>query len=536
MQKINAIEFDSPEDKAQAELWLEMGITPKEGYFYSPLIVNTVDFAHVDETSVPERDQIFTTVNKAIIVDFSRIDPNLCDIDQHFKFFMVNPKRCYNKEPMREHMVKYINYFIKFYDKDLELLAYYYSIKYLIDYEQGYSEDNLINDLSNLIIFNESINQKITLMNQENYIQRLKQNRSKKIENLQYYNKHGKILMHISILMKFIIPIVSHYIASRQLLNKDLFTRVFNIILSISDCDMYSKLYETVSYEIKRNVQLHSTMWDKQYIRGIDDISHKMQSMQNVINNIIPRYIYGKNIISLNCSSIKKHIGYSVTDIPFERNFRSLSSYNRDEDFNSEFDKYESYFITQDENISIQNNINMQDTMERLKLIFGEIEPAELEFYKNNLSEDRENIIEPFQKNLIFSLFSKFFGEPKALYEINIDGYVALVIYAKRYLIQNNLIMLPHIIGGKVLRISNRRVMNTKEKNEILNSLSWDDVLEKYQRNEKIKETILSQITTIVTSSFMIIDYYDRSIHGREIKIDAMDIIREEFLRYISLI
>jgi hypothetical protein len=57
-------------------------------------------------------------------------------------------------------------------------------------------------------------------------------------------------------------------------------------------------------------------------------------------------------------------------------------------------------------------------------------------------------------------------------------------------------------------------------------------ILAKYNGDEKKIKQILAIIATMLSSKFNVIDYYDRSIHGVEIKMEP-DILIDEVLRYI---
>ena len=65
-------------------------------------------------------------------------------------------------------------------------------------------------------------------------------------------------------------------------------------------------------------------------------------------------------------------------------------------------------------------------------------------------------------------------------------------------------------------------------------SQNYPLVVEKY-KNEKILKQIFGTIATIITSTFSVIDYHDKEIHGKPIIIES-DIIIEEALLYILLI
>lgn len=513
--------------------WSDKAIDPRPYGFLSPFVpIRNNDYINIDQLELPDQDKIFKEIDKAIIVDFDKFfGPNN---DPEFKFFILSSKRCYKNEYMRKHLVKYLNFFEKFHDIDHELIMIYYNIKYFMDYVSNYNEDNFIYDIKRYILFNESILQKIHQMNESCYVIELKRKKGKTIPNLQYDTKHGKILIQMSLLMNMVIPLITHFIVVKKMINNDLILKIFDIIINMSDVDMYSKLYETASYENAKSYKVHIGLWDKQDIRGKDTLTHTLDSINNIILNIIPKYRYDSNIISLNSSSIKNYIGFGILDIEYERNFKRLSSSNRDEDFNSELDKYEAYQIRQDANLALKNRLNAKYTMNQLDQMFN-ISDEEVMFYKNRLEEDGGNIYIPFQKSRIFNLFYRYYGDPISLYENNVEGYIRLMIMAKRKLLSYNMIILPYIISGKINKLSNRKNINQKERFEIEASNTWELIDNKYANNQKIKEQILGEIATIITSSFSYIDFYDKELDGKNINM-VTTLVREEYLNYILLI
>lgn len=488
----------------------------------------------VDKWVPMPQDCIFKSIDKAIILPVSKYYGfnESTDLD----YFIINPKRCYNKPNLRNHIVKYLNYFEKFYDTNHELLAVMYQIKYLLDYHKEYTKANFIDDLNKYIIRNRSILMKLYRMNEDNYIVELKAKEGKSVESLQYTTKHGKILMQMSILMIMIIPLVCHFIHIHKIDNIDgTLLEIFDEIITMStSVDIFSKLYETASSEVNRNEKINKTLWDMQSIRGKNASTHTLASIENIILNIMPKYVYSQNVVSFNFVSIRYSNGYKVTDIKYEYSFSQLSSSNRDEDFNSDFDKFESYMIRQDEALYLQNKVAAQETMAFIEDEFGPFDYNEIDFYIKNLENHTGNIINEFQKNLIFNMFYRYFGDPVTINAINRIDYVKLMIAAKKILESFNMIIFPYIISSKVVRIPNKKTINKKELLKIQADDLWKQIQNKY-KNPKIEQEILGQIGIILSSEFRIIDYYDPDLHGKTIEI-INDIIVEEFLLYILYI
>ena len=150
-------------------------------------------------------------------------------------------------------------------------------------------------------------------------------------------------MMKLSVLMNCMIPLMCHFMFARGVTNSTEFLlSVYDVLIDLYDVDIYNKLYETAISNVLRTAKRNQAIWNMQDIRGINTSIHSLQSVQNVLINIMPKYRYDGNLVHLNYKSILRNTGFQVLDIEYEFSFVSLSSSRRDEDLNSEFDKFES--------------------------------------------------------------------------------------------------------------------------------------------------------------------------------------------------
>lgn len=172
--------------------------------------------------------------------------------------------------------------------------------------------------------------------------------------------------------------------------------------------------------------------------------------------------------------------------------------------------------------------------MNNIDALYGPFDQWMIDFYKERLKNEKGVIINSFQKQMIFNLFYKMFGDVESIYAINANDYVKLMLAAKNMLLQSNMIILPYVISGKVDKIVGRKSVNKKELIKLESSAYYDMIMKKY-RNDKIVKNILSMVATIISSNFSIIDYYNHDIDGKKIDTIA-DIVIEEVLMYTLLI
>lgn len=139
-------------------------------------------FVPVDVWEPTPEDEIFKTTRGAILYDVSSFYGMSSSVQ--LDAFVMSTKRSYNNPEMREHIIKYLNYFEKYYDQDHELPMVYCRMKYLIDYEPAYTREAFMYDLRRYIM-SGSIFTKIGFMNRDNYALNLTY-RNVKNPNLQY--------------------------------------------------------------------------------------------------------------------------------------------------------------------------------------------------------------------------------------------------------------------------------------------------------------------------------------------------------------
>ena len=486
-----------------------------------------------------QNDELFRSNKTALIAPVSRLYP---DNDGNIDYFILSPKKCYYSDDMRNHTCLYLNYFSKFYDvrwnpatnhfeQEYEYFSLLARIKFMIDYEP-YTQDQFLFDIKRYIL-SPSIYAKVRNMVDDNYCVHLKY-KNPKNPALEYSDEHGKIMMHMSILMNLCIPLLTHFAYKNKIDNIDDFLLItYDYIFTLYDVDIYNKLYETSTTNIKEKARNDEDLWGRQDIRGINITTHAQTALRNIIFNIIPKYNFNQSVVSLNFVSIKNTNKFTI-DVEYEFNYISLSSSKRDEDSTSEFDKFESYLIKQSEGLYIQNTVNSDETMKLIDNLYGPFDQDEIDFYIHSLG-DYDSTINPFQKILVFYVFFKYFGDPASIKAINRISYVKLLIAAKKVLLSNSMKMLPYIIGGKPEKIIMRKSMNKRDLTAMMNSPLYPLVLEKYNGNEKIMKELQDIAATIIVSDFSFIDYHNPDLHGERIEI-IPGMITEEVLMFALLI
>lgn len=321
-----------------------------------------VDKWDTPEYPIDEKDRIFRNVRGEIILPISEF---FCDGSDQYKqlnYFFMNSKRSYNSEETRNHICRYLNYFLKYYDTDKELLMILYRLKVQLDYTKEYKVSNLLEDVNRYIVMNNNIGYKIRRFVNDNYNMKLGNNGGK-TPNLQFDNAHAKILYEISLISNIYIPLATHYMYLHFIKKsediKELLRALFDLCVNKYEVrdgiDIYNKLYE-IEYSItNKSKSTDKALWEKNMIRGNNPTTHVKDSLNDIILQIIPKYTYEDNIINFNYYSGRQSLKFKITDVSYEYPFVKMSSSKRDSDENSEIDRYESSLSKKDEALYLQN-------------------------------------------------------------------------------------------------------------------------------------------------------------------------------------
>ena len=260
---------------------------------------------YVDEWKPDSNDVIFRNSKNLIMAPISSFY-HLEDPNASVNSFMMNTKKSYNSDDLRDHCCDYLNYFEKYFDTEKEYFTNLAHIKYLIDYYPEYHQQNFFNDIIRYML-QDSIFKKVNDMVEYNYSLQLSY-KSANNPQLQYTDYHAKVLMSMSILMNLCIPLITHFAYMRRIQDIDEYLLdIYDYILyapPFSNVDIPSKIYETSISNVTKNERNNMVIWQKQSIRGKDTITHSMGAVRNIVINIVPKYTFNKSMVSLNYTSI----------------------------------------------------------------------------------------------------------------------------------------------------------------------------------------------------------------------------------------
>ena len=485
----------------------------------------------VDKWKPEPKDNIVTYDGKLIIVPFDKI----FNRDSILNVFIIKKESYVNKLKLITH---YINYFIKFYDTDNELLLAYAKLKYFID-----NKDKPFKKVNNFIkflygiLFTDTMKEKIIRLVEDNYYIELsnKNDKKKYNESLEITNDHAKIMMMISISIKLMVPVVFQYINVYNVKKETEYIYTFYkdlFDMYSTDINIFNKLMITVTAKLNKNVSNNRLMWEQQEIFGLDPLlALNILLKKNIITETMFKYVFNKNIVNYNSTILERQL-YFIIKKDYKCNLIELSSDKSGEDGLSGLDKFEMNSNKIDESLIILSEINIKRTIKNIRKQIGvEIDKDEITFYK------KCHKINKFHVQLIHYFYAKYFGGYRDLHLITRKQYLTLLILLKRRLQIQGSVYLPQVLSGNIEgRLNTRTIQNTKFLNKLEETSIYQSLIkDKYYILVDLKKSniILNLLSTILNSTFTIVDFDHIDKLGEKLEINH-DIISDEFLSFIN--
>lgn len=484
-------------------------------------------------------DQYFTYQGKVVNVAFDAIfgRPNM---DTALNSFFINFKEAYfNKLYL---IIDHINYFIKFYDHDRELLTSYLHIKYILDLKKTkkFKREAFIKLIMERL-FTPTMCDKIRKMVDDNYVIDLtpKERSSKKKsypEEQKFEVRHAKVLMRVSTAIKILIPMLIHYITiyfNNKKECENLHLYYLPLFETFGDgVDIIGKMYYIIYQKAMASSKQDTPIHDKQEALGesVVTLTENLLYKNIIIDNVF-RYEFNGNIISFNTVLLDKQLFYfSNTDLGVDHN---LISMEKDSEGLSGLDKMEIYTTKIDEFQLLFSEINIKDTVNRIKnSIKYKIDEEEYDYYL------KHHKINHTSKKIMFYFYAKYFNGFRDLKLISDPRmYITLLVIMKHTLEAKGCIYLNQVITANIAgKINTRTIRNTKYLTKVRESSVHKNILKKKYSTavEMGKSDIAIDIlSAIINTRMTLVDYELQDYLGEPLEINE-DILSQEVLDFVN--
>lgn len=208
-----------------------------------------------------------------------------------------------------QNPLRYINYFIEYFDDDDELMWAYLNLMHQIMQKDVDFDPVTFIENAHSLLTTDSMIEKVTRMVEYNADASLIKKADRAYdESIQLTVEHLKAIMGVSCLHKMIIPIVSHYydtksklLAEAGMTDKELYYSVLMSYMSafddVYDINLHNKLYHTSTTRITKTTNQESGMWDRRKRLGTTPVSYTNDLMRDYVIDISQKAVFAKSAI-----------------------------------------------------------------------------------------------------------------------------------------------------------------------------------------------------------------------------------------------
>lgn len=455
--------------------------------------------------------------------------------------------------------LRYINYFIEYFDDDDELMRAYFHLMFQIMLDEMELDPIAFIENVHAAFTTDSMIEKLVRMVEHNTDESLVKKADRAYdESIQLTIEHLKAIMGISCLHKFTIPIVSHYYSTRTRLldkagmsDKDVYYAVFMSFMSVFDdvydINLHNKLYHTSTTRITKTTNQESGMWDRRKRLGTTPVSYTNELMRDFVIDISQKAVFAKSAIVFIHVCMDKAIHntliqsdkFDYMDLAMEASDsvnETMSRFDqimRDKSLNSQLDQFRARVSNEDAIIRYgwevgYNFLGMYSR--RGKYPIDPELKAEYDYYLKNIHRPLNDTQVYFMKLYYGSLV----GNSMDGNSIEFPDMIKLIMIMKRSLRQSNFTYFPFFLSGKVDAAAAKKYNKRKIERLIQLHPLYDDVMEMYKDAEGYLnwDKMLQEIKTFVACPIKVIDYEYSEREGKLMRPTEMNAV-DEVMRFV---
>jgi len=498
--------------------------------------------------------------SKIIKINFDKVFNQ--DISYINSFDLSKKKTYWNpKKDTKELIIGSLNFVFER-DPDNEIIFNYLQIKYNIDYHKDeYSLTQFKEDIVNILL-----TKKLKSIIENDYLEGYsldidKKKSTKYKDSLQFTNEHAKLLLKISMGIKFIIPLATQYLnkcggqvkfesdinSNKDFMEVDYYLYdIFHIIFDLfeiydfdengtlikitREIDLANKLTDSIRNRISATKYSDKIIWDKYENFGVTPESIVEPWLWKTATDIIPKFVIDRNVFTFLHVCWKFFITNMFrTNLPI--NFKPIDLKYEDQEGLTQFDKIDIVTARINESKLIINDLSIKlliKQMERKHEI--NISEEKLEFYKEHFKLNK------IQKKLLSIYYASYFNNSEVIFHCNKEQVIRMTVILVKILRNNQFKCLNKILMSSIdTELTEKKVLNKKILNKVLSSKKYQRLITvKYScMSNRIEKIISELIATIADNSFQYMNFKQRKLISTEYDIE---VIAEEIVRFIELI
>jgi len=508
--------------------------------------------AHVGEFVKPEGK--FIKFEFGRMLDAYRVqtdENNENDITKKLTYASVSKQSFLNNINLT---VRYINYFIEYFDDDDELMNAYYQMMFQLHLSKAIIDVEDFVDAVFATIATDTMVEKVVRMVEYNTDESLVKQDRVYDESIQLTVEHLKAIMGVSVFHKFVIPIVSHYytirkqeLEAKKISNSDLYFLVFSSFIPLFDrhydISLYGKLYHTATTRISKTENQESVMWKRRNKFGTTAVSFTNNLMRDYMNDISQKAVFNQSAIVFIHVCFDRAIRneliqrdrYEISEMKME------ASDNVNESF-SRFDRWAQGCTMHSEKDRLRAYIAVQDSLVRLGAEFGidfnDLKrpsdlKSEFEYYQNNIKYPLSDT----QMYIIQLYYSSKLQCAKYIEMMDIVDMIKLIMIMKRDFAARNFNYLQFFISSTLNPSTNRMISKNAAQKYFTQHPSYEDWKDEFADTFELMkyDRIIGELRVLLSTPVLVVDYKYTEFRGCEMRPQDVCVV-DEFIRLLIML
>lgn len=468
----------------------------------------------------------------------------------------LNKKSFINKI---NNTLRYINYFIEYFDDDDELMSCYFELMFQIMFKGVDLDPETFAENIYAYFTTDSMKEKIIRMVEYNTDDTLVKSDQSYDESIQLTIEHLKAIMAVSCIHKFIIPIVGHYYSmkSRKLeqmgmTDRNLYYYIFSSFIPVFDdyydISLYDKLYHTATTRVKKTANQESSMWGRRLRFGTTPTSFTNKLMQDFLIDISQKAVFSKSAIifihvcfdNSIVNELKQPDKFEFTEMKMEASDsvnETISRFDRwqmDRTFHSQKDRIRAYVSIKDSIYYLGEEVGLdfkrmeskdKHDIEKTKKLRDEYE-----FYLDNIQQP----INDAQLYLIQLYYASKINCAEEAKMLEVSDLIKVIMIMKRDLTQRSYKYIPFFLSSK-LKVDTTHPYNKRKLERLFtSSVLYDDWISQYPDMKAFSmDRFYKEVQPIVSCPIEVLDYQHPEFNGKIYR--PQDVaIADELIRFFS--
>lgn len=442
-----------------------------------------------------------------------------------------------------------INYYLTFYDTDLELFHAMMSVKFVIDQKPNMETKAFRKFLIEQVVTKGFIS-RIKEMTRHLYTINIDSDVEGKYKSTpKISNDQARLITALSFAIRCVLPVCVHYSDTNiHLMNKNkqdyipCFDKIIVKIIRLfekDDIPVLNTIENFVRYRVERSWKADFGMcFKKKQLYGttmelyLEEVIHEI-----VLVKSLYKLEYNRSVVSFIDGVIFNYHGnFKIEKFkfkPIEIDQQETMDDDSERLSHAEAIEMASYRI--DESIALINDVNTKKVLEQIKHKFNiPVSDEELEFYYNRM------VINPVTKLFVSTFYNRFFHDPDATLNLSRETIILLIVLMKKYLQYSGMVLIPQLCTAKVRgKYKENSIKNSKFIEKRKTSDIWNSIIDKkfsYVSQINPKEDIINKrFSTFVNLQFEFVDY-EGPDDGMIYEDIDQDLIIYEFSLFLSII